>query len=188
MTLRSAGDVEGVDLKNLLRNGELKDRKGFLSGKKTRFSLLFFLRKSAGYTLVELMVVVAIIGILAAVAVPAYVNHINRAKQSEAILTLMHAKMDQEMFWDENSRYASTIGILQSFGSDSARTFVVTESGYRVNVVDASVDSYRILALKEFSGTFDRVFLEVTANTLDAQPQVIHEDALRFSIFKWIFE
>ena len=80
-----------------------------------------------GFTLVELMVVVAIVAILAAVATPAYINHQNRARQTEAVEALLRARMDQESYWAENNRYASTIGCLYSFGATPSVASFATE-------------------------------------------------------------
>ncbi|RYE72315.1 MAG: prepilin-type N-terminal cleavage/methylation domain-containing protein [Oxalobacteraceae bacterium] len=53
----------------------------------------FARRAQAGFTLIELMIVVAIIGILAAVALPAYQDYTTRAKVSEVILMAAPAKL-----------------------------------------------------------------------------------------------
>ncbi|MGI6394078.1 MAG: type IV pilin protein [bacterium] len=68
-----------------------------------------------GFTLIELMIVIAIIGILAAVAIPMYSDYTKKARTSEVAGNLKEIAKMQIAFKedpDTNSKYASTIGTL----------------------------------------------------------------------------
>ncbi len=58
-----------------------------------------------GFTLVELMIVVAILGILISVAVPAYIGYISNSKKSEAKTNLQSLKLLIEQYYSENAKY-----------------------------------------------------------------------------------
>lgn len=62
-------------------------------------------RASRGFTLMELMITVAIVGILSAVAYPAYTAHIAKGRRAEARATLVEAAQWMERFYSENYRY-----------------------------------------------------------------------------------
>ncbi len=63
------------------------------------------MKRAAGFTLVELMVVVAIIGILASVAVPAYSDYVTRGKLVEATTQLADGRIKMEQFFQDNRTY-----------------------------------------------------------------------------------
>lgn len=60
-----------------------------------------------GVTLIEVMIVVAIVGILAAVAIPAYNDYIIRSRRSDAFTALETVRAAQEMYRSEKGFYAS---------------------------------------------------------------------------------
>ena len=64
-------------------------------------------RRQSGFTLVELVIVVAIIGILAAVAVPNFRTFLMKSKRSEAYTQLTEIYRKQMAFYLENKRYGN---------------------------------------------------------------------------------
>lgn len=64
------------------------------------------MRKAAGFTLIELMIAVAVVGILAGVAYPSYRDYLIRSKISEAVANLSDMRVKMEQFFLDNRTYA----------------------------------------------------------------------------------
>jgi type IV pilus assembly protein PilA len=82
-----------------------------------------------GFTLIELMIVVAIIGILAAIAIPAYNDYTIRAKVTEGITAMAAAKTAVGEFYVSNGSMPANItaaGFSQTINSKYVRTIAYT--------------------------------------------------------------
>lgn len=76
----------------------------FVSNPKPRV-LTGFSRLHLGFTLYELMIVVAITGVLAAIAIPSYSSYVQKARRSDAITQLMSLAQAMERQFTTNGQY-----------------------------------------------------------------------------------
>ena len=82
-----------------------------------------------GFTLIELMIVIAIIGILAAIAIPNFVSYRQRSYNSSAQSDLKNAMTTQEAYFVDNARYTSDSGRLVSSGYTASANVSLFSTG-----------------------------------------------------------
>lgn len=80
--------------------------------------------RRAGFTLIELMIVVAILGVLAAIAVPGYKQYVMRSKASEAIGFLAEIKARQEAYRADFGEYCNASGTAAVWNPNAVPTRV----------------------------------------------------------------
>jgi type IV pilus assembly protein PilE len=81
-----------------------------------------------GFTLIELMIGVAIIGILTTIAYPSYLDYVTRSNRSEALRELMFVAGLEEQFYIDNHTYTANMGDL----FPGAGTTINTDHGWYV--------------------------------------------------------
>lgn len=115
-----------------------------------------------GFTLVELMITVAIMGILAAVAYPSYREFVAKSRRAQAKTVLLSAQQWMERFYTENFRYdKNSLGVAVTDASQFPSRFSVSPAPgegapvYTISVIvtDGVRDSYSVKASRK-AGSF----------------------------------
>ena len=94
-----------------------------------------------GMTLIELLIVVAIVGILAAIAGPAWNDQVIKSRRADARNTLLAAQIEQEQYRANNLTYATSMSAMGMGSFDST-----SRDYYRLEVVSADATSFLITA------------------------------------------
>ncbi len=102
-----------------------------------------------GVTLLELMIVLVIISILAAIAYPNYREYIIRAKRTEAKAALLQIATQQERFYLQNNSFTQDLLVL---GFATTPNFTTDSESYVINVGAADASDFTATATFQLGG------------------------------------
>lgn len=100
-------------------------------------------RRSAGFTLIEVMIVVVIVGILAAVAYPSYINHVTRSYRDAAKACMSEYAQYMERYYTSNLSYDIDEDDLPALGCATDGNL---DTRYTIGLDDLSRSTYTITA------------------------------------------
>jgi type IV pilus assembly protein PilE len=93
-------------------------------------------RASQGFSLIELVVVLAITGLLAVIALPAYQGHMRKVRRGDAQGSLQRIQLEQSRWRSQNEAYTSRLSDLGLATNLSAQAY------YQLSITQASSDGF----------------------------------------------
>jgi type IV pilus assembly protein PilE len=135
-------------------------------------------REQVGVTLIELLIVVAIVGILAMVAYPSYQDSVRKTRRADALTGIIALQLAQEQFRGNCPFYAQNLGAVNTCGANSAASTVNASSNSRegyyriaVSAGSASGNAYTIIATPQGAQVSDTACSPMTLTVSPANPQ-----------------
>jgi type IV pilus assembly protein PilE len=109
------------------------------------------LRKHSGFSLIELMITVAVVAILASIALPAYQEQVAKSKRAEGKSALLRAAQSLERYYTSNTTYAAPA--LSDAGINSYSGDVGADSAYTIafGLPAASATGFTLTATPTFT-------------------------------------
>jgi type IV pilus assembly protein PilE len=101
------------------------------------------MKKNRGFTLIELMITIAIVAIIAAIAIPSYTDYVRKGRRSQAVSELGRLQMTLERWRADNPSYANCAGAGCGSGTYPTAT---TLDHYTVAISGASATGYTLTA------------------------------------------
>jgi type IV pilus assembly protein PilE len=127
--------------------------------------------KQQGVTLIELMIVVAVVAILAAIAYPSYRNQILRSHRSEGKAALLQVQVAQEKFFLQNNAYATTDALITTASTAGGLGILspTTSGHYVITFTAATATSYTAQAAAQGGQTGDTGCQNLTIDNTGAR-------------------
>lgn len=109
--------------------------------------------RQTGFTLIEMMVVIVIVGILASIAYPSYTEYVKRGNRTEGQALLSDAAARQERYFNQNNAYVTTAADISKLGMNlSSNKSATGKYVFSVSKVDGD-GGYTLTATQQFGDT-----------------------------------
>ena len=92
-----------------------------------------------GFTLIELMIVVAVVGILAAVAYPSYLDQVQKTRRADGKAALLQAVQQAERFFTQNTTYVGAPVAAASAEGHYTLTYAPTATSFLITATPGGV-------------------------------------------------